>query len=930
MGRSDTRWERADAILDEALDLPTEARRDLIADRCGRDGELRELVERLLVRCEEEETGLMPGGAFLGAIGESLDRELEDSAGSLEGRQIGRYKVLRELGRGGMAVVYLAERAEGDFHHVVALKLLQPGIDSGHVAERFALERQILALARHPNIARLLDAGVTEDGRPFIAMEYVEGEPIDAWCDQRRLPIRARLELFLEVARAVDYAHRNLVVHRDIKPSNILVTADGDVKLLDFGIAKLLDDEHGQVTRTHQRAMTPAYASPEQVEGGVITTATDVYQLGMLLYLLLTGCWPYPRGTGTNAAMLLAICNEQPIRPSAMLARRRDDTATPNGTPAAVDDIALVRGSQPTRIRRELAGDLDTIVLTALRKEPGRRYPSVAQLVSDIERFLDGRTISARPDTVAYRLKTFVRRHSAATATAAASLVMVIGLVAFYTIQLGLERNHARLEARKAGEVADFLTGLFEVSAPTRSKGEAVTARELLDRGAERIDDELADQPELQAAMMTIIGDVYRELAMYDEAEELLERAVEIRREHPGDDQLDLAASLFALGRVHQQQRNIEEGRKWLSEALVLRESALGPEHPDVARVLDGLGEIERYDGNLAEAQALHEEAVAIFEATIGTDNVDYGLAMNRLAVVVQDQREHEASLPLFERSIEVLSAELGADHPYTASAKLNFAYSLRYAGQVDRADALYREVLPVIETAFGAEHPNVAVVVNAHALLLRNAGRFDEAETLHRRALAIWSASLGPNSTQASWALNNLGLVERERGNHETARDYFRRSVEVAEAVYGPDHAEVATQLNNLAKELHALGRSDEAVGLMERALAIRERVFGMDHSYVGSIAGEMGEVLCDAGRHQRAEPLFRRAAELGRTDPDHRDHEVTYYRIRQARCLLNLGRREEAQQVLITERAACNDDGQALVDAALAEISPDREPGP
>jgi serine/threonine-protein kinase len=484
---SDSRWRQADRILDEAVDLPPSERLAFIRERCGEDLELRELVERLLARCDNDDDELTPGGALAGALAGALELDLERDT-RLEGSRVGRYRVLRELGRGGMAMVYLAERADGEFRQLAALKLMQPGTDSGHMIERFHRERQILADARHPNIARLLDAGVSEDGRPYLAMEYIEGEPIDSFCDLRRLSVNQRLWLFLEVARAVDHAHRNLVVHRDIKPSNILVTADGDVKLLDFGIAKLLEDGPGDVTRTHLRAMTPAFASPEQIEGGPITTATDIYQLGMLLYLLLAGGWPYPRGTGSDAAMMLAICREPPIRPSTAAAGRGGVETVPGGPGSTIAEIATRRATSPGRLRRELAGDLDTIVLTALRKEPQRRYGTAAQLIGDVERYLEGRTISARPDTVRYRLRTFVRRHTAATATATASLALVVGLVAFYTHRVGAERDHARLEASKAGEVADFLTRLFQVSAPTRSRGESVTARELLDRGADRID----------------------------------------------------------------------------------------------------------------------------------------------------------------------------------------------------------------------------------------------------------------------------------------------------------------------------------------------------------------------------------------------------------------------------------------------------------
>lgn len=922
MDLSDTRFRDADRILDEALDQPAAQRADFIGRECGGDDELRALVERLLARCAENDTRLTAGGALGGAFAESLGRELAGGRADLTGKIIGRYRVLRELGRGGMAVVYLAERADDDFHQLVALKLLQPGAESEHMLERFHLERQILAIARHPNIAQLLDAGITDDGRSFLVMEYVEGEAVDRYCDLLRASLRRRLRIFLEIARAVDYAHRNLVVHRDIKPSNILVTGDGDVKLLDFGIAKLLDSNAGDLTRTNMRAMTPAFASPEQVEGGTITTATDVYQLGMLLYLLLTGCWPYQTDTGSDAAMLIAIRSDQPQRPSGSVGSRGLRRRFPGAPDLTTDEIAAARSTLPSRLRRDLTGDLDTIVLTCLRKEPERRYPGVAQLISDIERFLDGRTISARPDTFAYRLKTFVRRHAAATATAAAAAVAVIGLVGFYTVQVGLERNRASLEAAKANEVAGFLEGLFEVSAPTRSQGEKVTARELLDRGADRIDDDLADQPELQAAMMTLIGDVYRELAFYDEAEDLLMRAVELRRDHPGDDRLDLAVSLYALGRVYERQRDIEPARVNLEEALAIREAALGRDHPDVARVRDALGLVARYDGDLAGARAQHEAAVQALRATVGPKHVDYGLALNRLAVVVQDQREYRESIPLFEEAIAVLEQAAGPAHPYTAAAKFNFAASLRSSGEVERADAMYSDVLPLIEHAFGSEHPAVGMVLNNHSNLLREEGRYDEAEEMLYLALANWSSAYGPEHPQIGWIYNNLGLIEGLRGHHAAARDHFQRSVDIAEAAYGPDHAEVATQLKNLGGELDALGLGEEAIPLMERAVAIRERVYGPDHSFVGSALRELAAVRMGVGDAEAAISEYQRAIALGRGDPEYRNDDITEPTIALARCLASIGRADEAESLLIAEREACLDDSRPAVETALTEI--------
>ena len=921
MASSETRWQRADRLFSAALEIVPGDRPRFLDRECGDDGELRSLVERLLEAADDEVNLLASGGPWGGRLARSLGRELSAEE-DLTGQLLGGYRLLRELGRGGMAVVYLAEREASDFHQLVALKVLQPGMDRDSVVRRFHLEKQILALARHPNIAHLLDAGVSDDGRAFIVMEYVEGQPIDVFCDAGRLTVRQRIRLFLKVARAVEYAHRNLVVHRDIKPSNILVTGDGDVKLLDFGIAKLLAGDQSDLTRTDVRAMTPAYASPEQIAGEAITTATDVYQLGMLLYILLTGCWPYPGGRGSDAAMMLAICNQPPGRPSSVVGGRASAETTSDESELDLAAVADLRRSEPGRLRRELAGDLDTIVLTALRKQPERRYASVAQMVGDVERYLDGRTISARPETLTYRLRTFVRRHAAASATALASLVVVVGMVVLYTVQVGLERDRARLEARKATEVASFLTDLFQVPAPTRSLGQQVTARELLDRGAARIDDELGDQPELQAEMMTVIGDVYRELAQYEEARRLLEEAVKIRRSGPDADSLELAETLHSLGRVLEKTRDLDEARQVLEEALELRTAVLGAGHPDVARTRDVLGQVEAADGNLEAARADHEEAVRVLESTVGPGHVDLGMALNRLAVVRQDQRAYPESIALFERAIAVLRRAVGEDHPHTAAAKFNLAFSLRHNGQPERAGELYEEVFPVLENVYGADHPNLGVVLNNHANLLRAQGHHDRAEELLQRSLDIWTRSLGGSHPQVGWVLNNLGLVERDRGDHEAARGYFARSVAIAETAYGPDHPDVATQLKNMAEELHALGRTEDAIPLMRRSLAIREGVYGARHSYVGAVAATLARMHLALGEPGPAEPLLRQAVAAGRDDAEHRLGEVTEPTMTLAACLVQLDRRDEARALLLEERARCDDEGRRRLDRAASRL--------
>ncbi|MEM9996487.1 MAG: serine/threonine-protein kinase, partial [Bacteroidota bacterium] len=511
------RWNRLYALFEEACALPEAERLPYLRDACGDDTALFDEAAAL-VAADTDTHGLLDGGALDAVTGDALAL-LGDL--SLEGTQVGPYHLVRLLGTGGMGDVYLAERASPDeqaqFEQQVALKLVKPGMDSRQVLRRFQQERQILARLQHPHIARLLDGGVTERGQPYFVMEYVEGVPIDAYCDTHRLTVDERLALFQDACRAVLYAHSQLVVHRDLKPSNILVTenASGEpglrkptVKLLDFGIAKVLTDEDDAtaLTRTGKAVMTPAYASPEQVRGEPVGTGTDIYSLGVVLYELLAGQRPYALPEHDRLAAAQMLAEQEPEPPSTVVRR-----ATTGGDTTG-SQITDARRTQPERLRRRLTGDLDVICLTALRTEPERRYPTVAALLDDVRRHLTGLPVTARRDTATYRLGKFVQRHRVGVIATVVVGVLFAALASFYTVQLAAERDRAQAEAAKATEIAAFLEGIFEVADPSVAQGDTVTARALLDEGAARIETDLAGEPEVQAQMMTVMGNVYRSL----------------------------------------------------------------------------------------------------------------------------------------------------------------------------------------------------------------------------------------------------------------------------------------------------------------------------------------------------------------------------------------------------------------------------------
>ena len=916
MAPKDDRRIRADRIFQTALDLGRRERRKFIDESCGDDDDLRQLVNRLIANVEGDDTDFMPGGGMQGPLWDGLVQELEGDNEEVTptGTVIGRYRLMRQIGSGGMAVVYLAERADGQFEQQVALKRIRRGIDTQDMILRFDQERQILALAQHPNIAQLLDGGVGPDGRPYFVMEYVEGRPIDVYCDEERVQVAGRLKLFLQVAQAISYAHRNLVVHRDIKPSNILVTQDGHAKLLDFGIAKLLDADAAPgetpLTRSYTRLMTPVYASPEQVRGQPVTTASDIYQLGLLLYELLTGRWPYHLVEHRPVAVARAIVEDEPTRPSTAL---YDSTTIPEERQRqSPEEIGDARGTSPARLKRELAGDLDNIALTALRKEPARRYNAVAQMIDDIESFLEGRPVSARSDSIFYRFEKLLKRNKLAFVIGATAVAALILLAVFYTFQLAHEAERAQLAADRAGQVSAFLGSLFEVSAPTRSKGERVTARQLLDQGATRIESELAGQDELQAAMMTLMGNVYRELALYDEARPLLERAAELRREAPGPATLELAESLHSLAQLREDEGEYDSAHSLYEEALSIHQEIRGPEHPDVAKDLGGLGRVLEKQAAFEQARRLHEQALEIYQST-DPDRPEVGRTLLSLGQVLQRTRRFDEAKVRFERALEILERWYLQDHPYVADARVALASALRSTGDAAGARAQYEQALPLLERAYGPDHPEVAMVLDTLGKLLNAADEREAAIARHRRALAIREGAFGPNHPQVASSLNNLGLAYWGKKDLVQAEDCFERSAKVFEAAYGSRHVDVSKPLSSLAAIREETGDLASAKNLYQRVLEIRERAVGPEHSLLARPLANLGTVHMRLGEPAAAEPFFRRALALGRDREPHRHPEVIWPRLKLAQCLTALRRYPEAEELLLETAAESDLDGPA-----------------
>jgi serine/threonine protein kinase/Flp pilus assembly protein TadD len=898
-------WSRVEAILDDLLELDPSARPAAIERAAGGDTRLRAQLESLLEADAGAEMFLeTPAAEYAAGLVRAAADEDQAVHRELPGDLVGPYRLIREIGHGGMGRVFLAERADGQFEQQVALKLVRTGPYGAEIVERFLRERQILARLQHPNIARLLDGGVTRDGRPFFAMEYVVGQPITTYCDAHRLDIDARLTLFAAVCDAVQYAHQNLVVHRDLKPSNTLVTAEGQVKLLDFGIAKVLHEPEDDgafgatLTRVGSGPMTPEYAAPEQVRGDPVTTATDVYALGTLAYELLTGRVPHRLSRLTAAEVERAISRDVE-RPSSAIPRSR--VAKDDGT---MDAIARARATDEQRLRRQIRGDLDTIVMQALQKDPLRRYASAGAFAEDVRKYQRGLPIAARRDSFGYRSSKFVRRH----ALGVAATVLVLASLVAGLIGTAWQARVASREAAKAHEVSRFLASLFEIADPARTNAADVTARSLLDRGARRVETELAGQPDVQADMMLLLGRICRELGEYDQAQPLLERALAIRSAAPNHDAQSIADAKSELARLWQDKGLPEDAERLHREVVALRRNVRGQEHPSLGESLRDLASVLGTRGKFEEAETLQRQALALHEAKYGTEHDEIASDLTGLQSILRSRGQIEPAVAAARRALEMRSKLLGPDHLDTATAMNNLAILLYDKWELAEAERLYRQVLEFDLRRLGELHPNTATVMNNLAFVLRDRGQYEEAERLYRAALDLDHRLFGAEHPYVATVMHNLAAVLAARERYDEAEQLLRGSLDMFRKTLGT-HWRIGTVQGGLANVLSAKG-DERAEALYREALAYLQKLLPPAHPHYEPLLIGLGRHLVQRGKADQAEPLLRRALETRTARHGPGDPRTAEAQVMLGVCLASLGRADDAHQLLTAGHARLRDE--------------------
>lgn len=886
-------WDELRQAFDAAIALDGEARAAYLDEVAAANPALGQELRQLVAADAVSDAGIP-------ASIQAAASALTDDAGDFWiGRTLGHWRVLRRLATGGMGAVFVAERSDAQYSQTAAIKLMAAQLISPDAIARFRAERQILANLDHRYIARLLDGGTTDEGLPFLVMEYVEGEPIDEYCDRKRLGIAARLELFRKVCIAVDYAHRQLVVHRDLKPSNILVTAAGEPKLLDFGIAKLLDTGAytGTVaaTRVGTRPMTPEYASPEQVRGQPVSIASDVYSLGVLLFRLLTGHSPYGERTRVSGELERAILEADPKRPS---------TVIPSGANAGEADVSALRSTSFQRLRKRLSGDVDNIVMASLHKDPERRYTTAMALADDIGRHLRNEPVAARGKDWAYSCNRFIRRNARSLTAAAAVVATLALLLTWSAVRITNERDIAERERATAERVAQFLQDSFAQANPGAGTGETITARQILETGVRRIETDLASEPAVQVRLMRVIGDVYLGIGMIDASDAILAAALGRARSIYPPDHDELLAVQSSMARViwwqdgglqrtmalleqiaaaYREKYGDADARLMAVEREMVLPLLTSGELEQARAIADRLlkfarthlpdPSVERGDhlvtvaferersGDNAAARALAEEALAQFRGAGAMGVENFAGAMYIIAEAERQFGRYDEAIALYEELIAMQQRAYGEGVYVVGVTQNNLSLLYQEQGRLEEAERLLRAALDAWEGSLGDNHRDLLLGRSNYAALLREMGRLDEAERLLVDVNRAARDVLGPASTYRAFFVEELAMVYSDQERYAEAEAGIREALALRENAHGLDHPESARNIANLGRFLMKTGELAEAERYLRQSLEIRARIMEPGAIDIANSRWWLGEVLGKAGRYEEAEALLSEA---------------------------------------------------------------------
>jgi eukaryotic-like serine/threonine-protein kinase len=900
-------WEKIKEIVGAALERDPSQRGAFLDQACARDATLRAEVDSLLA-AHGEAGGLSESG---------FATELADAAQAA--KLLGPYRLLQKLGEGGMGQVWLAEQTE-PVRRRVALKLIKAGMYDDSTLRRFQAERQSLAIMDHPAIAKVFDAGATAEGQPYFAMEYVPGVAITKYCDEKKLKIRERLELFIRACEGVQHAHQKAIIHRDLKPANILVVAvDGNPvpRIIDFGLAKAVTPYFsGESMNTQAGSFvgTPGYMSPEQADPGIqdVDTRTDVYSLGVVLYELLTGFLPFDAAQWKQLRLeelLRHLREDDPPRPSTKVSSARE----------ASSSNAQARGTEPGQLVSSLRGDLDWITMKALDKDRNRRYGTPSEIAADIRRYLNNEPIIARPAGAGYRLRKYVRRHRVAVTVAAGLFVLLAGFAGLQAAQL---RRITR-ERDRANRIAEFMTNMFKVSQPSEARGNSITAREILDKSAKDIDTGLSKDPELQAKMMDTMGTVYRSLGLYPPSETLLSRSLAIKRSRLGAEDPETLSTAAGLANTLWNEGSLAESEKLLRPTIDAQRRILGAENPATLRSMSDLAIVMHIQGKDGDAEKLGRQIADIERRVLGPEDPETLTSISDLALVLRDEGGRYAEAEKLNR--EVLDARrrtLGPEHPDTLRSIANLAFILQTEGGRDaEAEGLLRGILETQRRMLGPEHPDTLRTITTLAILLNRSGQRAAAEQLLRDLLEVQRRTLGPNHAVTFNTMNNLVATLVEDKKFQEAEQLGRQTLAMQQEKFGIEHRETLRTMLNLSATLQEEGKFAEAEKMERQCLEVAGKVLKPGNSIVPTLLYNLSTILDKQGHRPESEKMLREAIAGAKNSFGPNDPNTPMFIYSLGGLLAREGRRDEA---FATLREAL-DHGLSASQAAGLESDPE-----